>query len=1421
MTITNTGTGATTTAIWLASQGTGAGCRSNTIKNCLLSNSATAVTSYGISVGGATIGTSGADNDNVTIQNNTLSGGISIGIYAIGTASSSTGGNDSLNINNNSVTVNTNTTAANYGIEVGNSLSSNIYQNSLSVTNSAAGQPVAISLETGFVSSNVYRNLITTVNATNTNGYGGRGITVGTGTASSSLTISNNVIYGVNGSNWNAFSNSSSAGIWIGVVGNSTTLTNTTGGVNLYFNSVNMTGSMGTASTSAITAALYVGTGASALDIRNNIFANNQVGTNASQKNYAVYSAATSAAFTTMDYNDYYVTNTFNSASAIPGFLSSDRTNLAGMQSGFGGNTNSTIGDPQYTSSTDLNISQSGAAYHTGVNGTGITIDYTGATRNNPPSMGAYDAGVNTGPSISYTPLSNIGASTNQVLTAAIVDAVDGVPQAGSGLPTLYYKSTTSVPTYTAVQGVYVSGNNYSFTFGSAVTGTGETVSYYIVAQDNMGLITQVTCSPSTGASGFSVNPPAVSTPPTTPSTYNTVAVLSGTKTIGSGGDYATIAAAVSALNGGTVSAAVTFTLLDASYSETYPITINAVSGGSVTNTVTFKPTQTGTTVTGASASGGIILSGANYVTFDGSTSGGTDKNLTISNTNTSGSVMTFQNGASNNTLKNCIFNGVSTLTTNGVITFSTTTGSANSTNTIQNNDIGKGATSPAYGIFNSGSASAKNANNTITSNRIFDFTSTGIRDDGNSSRFTYTGNEIYQNANQTSALTGFRPSATSIDGFTFTRNYIHDLKTTSTGTVAGIHLFDISATDSGVVSNNVISISETAPLTVYGIYDQSATGEKYMLYYNSVYLGGSVSGASNSRAYNWSIASTSKVRNNIFMNARNGGTGKHYAIAYNTTYANITSDYNCIYNAGGTGNVFGFDGTTDQTTISGFRTSTGKETNSVNGDPQFASTTTLVPVSTGTGVIYGMNMGNGTTTGISVDFNGATRSSSNPDMGAYEFTSALDLTGASNTTLPGGTYSGLTWTGNTLTCSGNMTVDGTLTLSNGVINMGANTLTIGTSASNPGGLTRTGGSVIGTIKRWFNTSTTTNSVFPLDYGDGSNYVGALISFTGAPTTGGSLTATFHTSGAGTLSDNGGSGSINVGGIFPGVNFINLAQQYWTITAGDGLAGYTYDVTFIANNMNVSSTAYLYTGVVKRDNGSQPWGWNQSNHVNTTSPGAVPTLGGTGFTSFSDFGVSGNMDNLLPVELGTFTANIDKRHVTLNWTTVTETNNTGYDIERKASESQSWSKISFVEGHGTTTLPQSYRYEDRNLASGKYNYRLKQIDNNGNYHYIPLTTLVEIGVPTKYDMSQNYPNPFNPSTKINFDLPFDSKVTIRLFDITGREVATILNQTVLAGYQTVQFNASSLASGTYFYNIMAEGNNGNKFVNTKKMVLVK
>jgi len=140
--------------------------------------------------------------------------------------------------------------------------------------------------------------------------------------------------------------------------------------------------------------------------------------------------------------------------------------------------------------------------------------------------------------------------------------------------------------------------------------------------------------------------------------------------------------------------------------------------------------------------------------------------------------------------------------------------------------------------------------------------------------------------------------------------------------------------------------------------------------------------------------------------------------------------------------------------------------------------------------------------------------------------------------------------------------------------------------------------------------------------------------------------------------------------------------------------------------------------------------------------------------------------------------------------------------------------IAFVEGYGTTTETHNYSYVDANLTAGKYLYRLKQIDFNGQYEY---SDVVEVElIPVQYALFQNYPNPFNPSTKITYTIPELSFITLKVYDVLGKEIATLVNEEKPAGNYEVEFDSSELTSGIYFYRLQA-----GSFVETKKMILLK
>lgn len=195
-------------------------------------------------------------------------------------------------------------------------------------------------------------------------------------------------------------------------------------------------------------------------------------------------------------------------------------------------------------------------------------------------------------------------------------------------------------------------------------------------------------------------------------------------------------------------------------------------------------------------------------------------------------------------------------------------------------------------------------------------------------------------------------------------------------------------------------------------------------------------------------------------------------------------------------------------------------------------------------------------------------------------------------------------------------------------------------------------------------------------------------------------------------------------------------------------------------------------------------------------------------------------DENIPVELVSFNATIqNENEVILEWSTATETNNRGFEIQRlqdyKITKLKDWKKIGFVEGNGTTTETTSYSFTDTGLATGKYYYRLKQVDFDGSYEYSN-TISIEVKPPTQFKLNQNYPNPFNPTTKISYALKDAGLVELKLYDILGNEVAVIVNENQSAGIYEVSFNAGNLPSGIYFYRLTS----GN-FMDTKKLILLK
>lgn len=195
------------------------------------------------------------------------------------------------------------------------------------------------------------------------------------------------------------------------------------------------------------------------------------------------------------------------------------------------------------------------------------------------------------------------------------------------------------------------------------------------------------------------------------------------------------------------------------------------------------------------------------------------------------------------------------------------------------------------------------------------------------------------------------------------------------------------------------------------------------------------------------------------------------------------------------------------------------------------------------------------------------------------------------------------------------------------------------------------------------------------------------------------------------------------------------------------------------------------------------------------------------------------LDRVVPVELISFRSEINLNNVTLKWKTATELNNYGFFVERLLktnNDNQNWQSIGFVLGRLTTSEPKEYSYYDQNLLSGKYDYRLKQVDLNGSYQYSN-SIEIDLDIPNDFVLLQNYPNPFNSETIIEFGIPRETSVNITVYDIKGEEVCKLLNEKKQPGFYKVKFKGGELGSGVYLYRLFTSDG----YSEVKKIALLK
>ena len=265
--------------------------------------------------------------------------------------------------------------------------------------------------------------------------------------------------------------------------------------------------------------------------------------------------------------------------------------------------------------------------------------------------------------------------------------------------------------------------------------------------------------------------------------------------------------------------------------------------------------------------------------------------------------------------------------------------------------------------------------------------------------------------------------------------------------------------------------------------------------------------------------------------------------------------------------------------------------------------------------------------------------------------------------------------------------------------------------------------------------------------------------------------------------------------------------------------------TFINLKEMSDTTLATVTNICMWDVGAIDWRSHTVMDTTTMDPGFKDAANGD-FTlpqnsKLLTFGINGGIigdprwnPTVLPVELTSFTAVVAKQNVNLNWSTATELDNSGFAVERSI-DNQTWSKIAFIKGAGTSTRITHYSYTDNPQQAGKIYYRLKQTNFDGSFKYSN-TVEVSMTAPAEFTLNQNYPNPFNPSTKISYSIPKASHVKLIIYNMLGKEVVKLVDNKEEAGNHSITFDASNLASGIYLYKLQT---NTNQL--TKKMILLK
>ncbi|MBE2279335.1 MAG: T9SS type A sorting domain-containing protein [Ignavibacteriaceae bacterium] len=910
---------------------------------------------------------------------------------------------------------------------------------------------------------------------------------------------------------------------------------------------------------------------------------------------------------------------------------------------------------------------------------------------------------------------------------------------------------------------------------------------------------------------------------------------------LGAENTYASISAAIADLNFRGISGHTRFLLLDTLYVEAgnfagiLYIDITNESKTSVDRTVTIKP------ATGVSSR--IQINSANpvfyvanpYFHIDGSnTTNGTTRNLTLNNigTGASSGVIAFVPGANNGSIKNTI--GSSSLATVG---YGILVSGANDV-TVENNHVFR----TVLGIQSQNSAmNTVIKNNYLGSDVLEDkLLSVGIAIIS-ADNFTVEGNTVRGITRPTSAPIQGIQVGNSTGGIlpsngTISKNKISDINMTGSGTTAwaaiGIRISSSAPQSNIVIANNVITDlrcggDNGSSFTNSGIRIEGSGGG-YHIINNSINLFTDIPFVATGAISNAGIhITTSTVRNinlvnNIIVNNTtfSGAPTLGKAFVIYTLVGEVgygTVDHN-LYQNQSPNAVFSYLAGTDYDFMQWRNVFAGRDVYSLLGDPAFTDSLNLKPKTNDPNAWNSHGRGYPIAQ-ITEDIDGVSRSTSiatGPSgIGAYEINPSVSPSFASS--------SGSHTTGGVVTYTQNGIVLGSVTFgNNGTVPDSSRlmyypvyqAMTEGTNYA---------------YSQWY---------LQFFGGTGYNYDVAL--FYSPATLGQADPANLK------LGLDAGSGLTLTNG--------TVNQTTTTVTATGLSSGGTFQLleTFVnaPSNLMAMANTWRKIDLQWQDNSTDELGFileRKDGDSTSVNPYQIVTTLGPNVTSFidtnnvgdqltytyrikavgalteSDWSNQAQVVSLIPVELNSFAASVDGKTIILNWTTGSERNNSGFEVQRKAGEE--WVKLGFIDGMGSTAEKTDYTYTDKwdyQSFTGAVEYRLKQIDFDGTFEYSPVVSVEVDFRPTEYALYQNYPNPFNPSTVIKYALPFESKVKLTVYNITGEVIKVLVDEVQAVGFQSVDFQANQLSSGLYIYVIEASSVTGEKSYNSvKKMMLLK